>query len=1286
MQTVGKQASPTGKDIVSIMTYDEAGREVKKYLPYVATTSDGSYNTGDESAQLAFYTSANNISLKLPQDNKPFDSIVYEASPLSRVLKQFGPGVSWRPDHAASSCYLLNTANEVPLWVKNGIYITQSGSYASVTLYKTQTTDENGHNSWEFKDKQGKVVLKRVEDDYNPNLNTYYLYDDFDRLAYVIPPKAAASSYSETDDAFNELIYAYRYDEKGRMTEKHIPGAGWVNMVYNKIDQLILSQDAKQQASGTWIFSKYDALGRIVLTGSVVNSNPRSTLQSLADGQVILWETRNYNATDSYCYSSGAYPKSSNYENGAYTVLTVNYYDTYGFDDSVQAYEQALDNPLNSNMTTGLLTGSKVKVLDDTGTWLTSVTYYDDKGRPLQVSTKNILGSWDKTISQYDFTGKVLQSLRTHDALTIKNSYTYDHAGRKKEVYQQTGGDPAVELAQYNYNELGQLIKKNLHGDNTSKLQGINYRYNIRGWLTSINNAKLDNDGVLNDEDHTAFGEELSYNNTFTAGSVPGPVQWNGNISGMKWKTKDPSVSYSSKNVSAYTFQYDKLNRLKLANFGSGNNGASWSEEDGAYNEQLSYDEMGNITTLLRNSVGYVMDDLSYDYFPGSNKLRSVSNNTINPGGFVDGNLSNDDYSYDASGNLTSDLNKGLTIDYNYLNLPKTVSSAAQGKSIGYTYDATGKKLKKTFDSSDHYYFDGIEYDGSTLLFAMTEEGRVRPNTDPNATSAFTYDYFLKDHLGNVRVVLGTGSAGQSMVYPAATMETMTSATESTYYTNLDKVRSFTPVGFKSLKKNEKVAHLKGTDPNRQIGPSITIRVNSGDTVSLTAQSFYPDNTGTQRTGLAETALSQLVNALINPSGLVGKGRAIAIERLKAQGLEKSTGYSDMMNKLPKSDYGNENNRPKAYMVWMLFDKEMKLVKTGRSSGARQIPEGAGQVKQMAESGIVMDQGGFLTAYTVNESPASVYIDNFQITTTSGQLMEENTYYPFGMLNEMQSNQSYNDPVNNYKYNGKELQNELSLGWLDYGARFYDPVIGRWHSVDPMAEKDRRWSPYSYGFNDPLRFDDPDGMWPGQGFLTDFYNSAKSSYTGFFKSAYNTVTNLDKLSLKDVGNMALNSHPLAIAYNNVKTEVKAVKAIVQGDGKTLGTIAGNTAAVATTVLATEGIGEGVTALKGTNTVPIVMDVTTPNVAATPNILEEAAVHGNSLKSTKPTWGYELYSNDGTFLKNGITSEPKPESRYSKSFMSDKYMKTQLFPNRRTAFDWEYNQNLNNKGPLNKNNH
>ncbi len=87
-----------------------------------------------------------------------------------------------------------------------------------------------------------------------------------------------------------------------------------------------------------------------------------------------------------------------------------------------------------------------------------------------------------------------------------------------------------------------------------------------------------------------------------------------------------------------------------------------------------------------------------------------------------------------------------------------------------------------------------------------------------------------------------------------------------------------------------------------------------------------------------------------------------------------------------------------------------------------------------------------------------------------------------------------------------------------------------------------------------------------------------------------------------------------------------------------------------------------------------------------NVVEEVAVHGNSLKSLKPTWGYKLYSNDGTFLKNGITSKLIPETRYTKAFMSDKYMEAIPFPNRLEAYQWEFQQNQILRGPLNLNKH
>jgi len=135
-------------------------------------------------------------------------------------------------------------------------------------------------------------------------------------------------------------------------------------------------------------------------------------------------------------------------------------------------------------------------------------------------------------------------------------------------------------------------------------------------------------------------------------------------------------------------------------------------------------------------------------------------------------------------------------------------------------------------------------------------------------------------------------------------------------------------------------------------------------------------------------------------------------------------------------------------------------------------------------------QPGYAYMYISNEQAyqTDVYFDDVTMTFTASPVVQQQDFYAFGLSFNSYSRQS--SVPQNYLYNGKELQNDLSLDWYDYGARMYMPEIGRWGVIDPLSEKSRRWSPYNYCSNNPIRLIDPDGM----------EDQGSNDYDTFFKN------------------------------------------------------------------------------------------------------------------------------------------------------------------------------------------
>ena len=548
-----------------------------------------------------------------------------------------------------------------------------------------KTTDEDLNVSYTFTDEMGHVVLTRQMKGSETH-DTYYVYDDKSNLCFVLQPMYQSSA--------NLDLYAfqYKYDGRNRCIWKKLPGAGYMEMVYDNADRLVFSQDGNQRAltSGNWTYYKYDGLNRLTEQGTCTNK----------------------------VTTSGT------------NVLVQHFYDSYAFRSQAGFNNSNFPDDASGNGK-GALTASVATVLGSSNKIYTAY-YYDIKGRVAKTVQSNLLGGYDVTATIYTFTDKPATVTHTHTASgkptrTEMYTYSYNHADRLLKVEHTLGGTK-ITLADYAYDNLGRLQSKSLHGSATNKLT---YAYNVRGWLTGISGSK--------------FTQNLYYN------TGTGTAKYNGSISSMTWKAGNEST------IRGYKFTYDGLSRLMNATYGET---AGINTNTNRFSENVTaYDKNGNIKTLQRYgqtaASGYgLIDNLTFTL--GGNQLTrvddAVATSAYNNGfEFKDGVKQANEYNYDSNGNLTKDLNKGITnISYNCLNLPSVVTFS-DGSTITYTYAADGTKLKtvhktgSTTTTTD--YCGNVVYENGVQKLLLTDEGYV-------TLSDSKYHYYLKDHQGNNRVVI----------------------------------------------------------------------------------------------------------------------------------------------------------------------------------------------------------------------------------------------------------------------------------------------------------------------------------------------------------------------------------------------------------------------------------------------------------------------------------------------------------------------------------------------------
>ena len=733
--SVAVMASPDKKDVVhDIIEYGVDDRISKIYLPFKSSQNNGGYVSNAVGECVAFYKDG--LLPTVDADARPWKQMLYDGSSLNRNAGEIGIGSDWER-HPKTIKYKCN-ASEMRLWEVNDNGSWVPVSYPAGSLNYTETTDEDGLKHEEYSDKMGRTVLS-IEKGINGELfRTVYVYDNFNRLRYIVPPHASTPSNSK-------LCYSYAYDKKGRVVSKSIPDHGTEFYVYDKRNRLVMSQDANQNRRNEWSFIMYDALNRVVLNGYVVSNKAQRELQAAFNSQSNINEGYVGKGGRLYGYSGNSFPNVLNIQ--AENILVANWYDGYSF---LSMFNQDYSCPAQTaygtelqidNRVKGQLTGFLDKAeLPDGDAAMLHVNYYDAKSRIACSVNDNHLGGRTCCFFVYDFSGNITEesvthTVQGHEPTSTISRYEYDHAGRILKEYFKINGEDEIISKAYEYDAVGTLANTYLYSsDNGANFQQkVRNHYNIKGWLTKVND--------IYKPGYDLFSMILSYNRL--AKNINVSPRYNGTVAaevfGGRFETPH-----------CYSFTYNGMDRLSKSVYGEG---YEMNQHPDAFTETYDYDANGNITGLIRKKDGTIIDKLKYTYYSGTNRINNITDLSKKADGYP---VTGESYTYDYCGNPTYDPSKMAYITYSRYNKPLEVSASATDM-VRYSYTSTGTKLRRevtsmssTADGVMDYSYNFL-YEDNELFCILAPFGRITPMNTSNGNQ-WRYHYTIADHLGNARV------------------------------------------------------------------------------------------------------------------------------------------------------------------------------------------------------------------------------------------------------------------------------------------------------------------------------------------------------------------------------------------------------------------------------------------------------------------------------------------------------------------------------------------------------